>query len=198
MTLVLLVSVVVVTFAALRGGGTTALVVCRGSATTAATRGTTTTPVAPEALTPALGALPARLMARPDRLKLVPVFDLWARRCGVPVSLVEATCYWESGWQAEVVSVTGAVGVCQIEPATATTVRGLLSDTRLDPRTPADNIEMSAAYLRWLLDQTGGRQDLALAAYYQGLASVQRHGILAVSRPYVAGITALLHDYSWS
>ncbi len=57
---------------------------------------------------------------------------------------------------------------------------------------------MSAAYLRWLLDQTGGSRDLALAGYYQGITSVREHGILAVSEPYVAGITALLADYQWS
>jgi N-acetylmuramoyl-L-alanine amidase len=196
MTLVLLVSIVVVTLAAVRGGGTAEVVVCRGPAAATATGGSAVSTL--EASTPTPGALPARLMARPDRLRLLPVFDLWARRCGVPVPLVEATCYWESGWQARVVSVTGAVGVCQIEPSTATTVRSLLDDSRLDPRSPSDNIEMSAAYLRWLLDETGGRRDLALAAYYQGLASLQRHGILAVSRPYVAGIDALLQDYRWS
>ena len=57
---------------------------------------------------------------------------------------------------------------------------------------------MSAAYLRWLLDETGGSQDLTLAGYYQGLTSVREHGILTVSKPYVAGITALLNDYHWS
>jgi soluble lytic murein transglycosylase-like protein len=77
-------------------------------------------------------------------------------------------------------------------------VRRLLDNGTLDPRSSSDNIEMSAAYLRWLLDQTQGRQDLALAGYYQGITSVKEHGILAVSRPYVAGITALLRDYSWA
>ena len=66
--------------------------------------------------------------------------------------------------------------MCQIEPSAAETVRRLLDDANLDPRSPADNIEMSAAYLRWLLDETGGRQDLALAGYYQGLTSVAAHG----------------------
>ncbi len=144
------------------------------------------------------GSLPAPLVAQPARLGLVPVFHEWATICAVPVALVEATCWWESGWQDDVVSVTGAVGVCQIEPSAAQTVRGLLGDPDLDPRSPAENIEMSAAYLRWLLDETGGSQDLALAGYYQGLTSLRAHGILPVSRPYVAGVTALLHDYSWS
>jgi soluble lytic murein transglycosylase-like protein len=149
------------------------------------------------AVTAPTGALPPQLQGQPVRMRLLPFFERWAAACDVPPSLVEATCWWESGWQTGVVSDTGALGVCQIEPATAQTVRGLLDDQRLDPRSASDNIEMSAAYLRWLLDNTGGRRDLALAGYYQGLTSVQEHGILASSRPYVAGITALLHEYSW-
>ncbi len=191
---------------------TAVLIVCAGIVTTAALRSVSPSPVAalcPGARTatpteaPALvsdvrsGVLPAQLVAQPNRLDLVPVFDEWATICGVPAPLVEATCWWESGWQADAVSVTGAVGVCQIEPAAAQTIRGLLGDPALDPRAAADNIEMSAAYLRWLLDETGGSRDLALAGYYQGLTSVEEHGILAVSRPYVAGITALLRDYTW-
>jgi len=145
-----------------------------------------------------VGALPPKLVAQPTRLQLLPLFRRWASVCAVPASLIEATCWWESGWQENVRSVTGAIGVCQIEPDAAQTVRAILDDPSLDPHVPSDNIEMSAAYLRWLLDQTGGRRDLALAGYYQGPTSVREHGILAGSRPYVSGIDALLHDYSWS
>ena len=199
MTVVLVASTALVTAAALHGGSPTAVVsVCPGakaaSVTTAAlsTTALSTTPPAPA------GALPASLESQPVRLRLLPVFRRWATVCAVPVALVEATCWWESGWQQDVVSVTGAVGVCQIEPAAAETVRSLLDDDTLDPRLSSDNIEISAAYLRWLLDETGGRQDLTLAGYYQGLTSVRQHGILPVSRPYVVGITALLDDYHWS
>jgi len=195
MTAVLIVSMGVVTTAALRSRSPSAPgAVCAGARAQAAT-GTS----GPAVVTIAsAGSLPAQLVAQPVRLGLLPVFRRWASICGLPASLVEATCWWESGWQQDVVSVTGAVGVCQIEPAAAQTVRGLLDDSTLDPRSPSDNIEMSAAYLRWLLNETGGRQALALAGYYQGLTSVREHGILAESRPYVAGITALLRHYSWS
>jgi soluble lytic murein transglycosylase-like protein len=194
MTVVLVVSTALVTTAAWRGGGSPAAVisVCPGARTT------TMTSVAEGATPVAAGSLPAQLASQPDRLRLLPVFRQWASICGIPAALVEATCWWESGWQEGEVSVTGAVGVCQIEPAAAETVRGLLDDGSLDRGSSADNIEMSAAYLRWLLDETGGRQDLALAGYYQGLTSVKEHGILPVSRPYVTGITALLHTYTWS
>jgi soluble lytic murein transglycosylase-like protein len=194
MTVVLMGSTVVVTGEALHGGAPSAAVrVCPGAkATTVSTGVMSARPTVPD------GTLPPSLEAQPVRLRLLPVFRHWAAVCAVPVALVEATCWWESGWQQDVVSVTGAVGVCQIEPAAAQTVRVLLDDDALDPRTSSDNIEISAAYLRWLLDETQGRQDLTLAGYYQGLTSVRQHGILPVARPYVVGITALLDDYRWS
>jgi N-acetylmuramoyl-L-alanine amidase len=194
MTLVLVVSTALVTTAAFRiGTRPTVVSVCPGARTAAAVGAGV-----PAAVTtvPA-GSVPAQLVAQPGRLGLVPVFHQWATVCAVPAALVEATCWWESGWQEDAVSDTGAVGLCQIEPAAAETIRGLLHDPTLDPHSSSDNIEMSAAYLRWLLDETGGDRDLALAAYYQGLTSVEEHGVLAVSRPYVAGINALLRQYTW-
>jgi soluble lytic murein transglycosylase-like protein len=194
MTLVLMVSLGLVTGAALDSGSpSSAVTVCPGSAGAGVM--VTNTPATTNVTA---GTLPPALVDQPTRLGLLPEFRLWASVCALPAALVEATCWWESGWQEDAVSVTGAVGLCQIEPAAAQTVRGLLDDDALDPRTSSDNIEMSSAYLRWLLDETGGRQDLALAAYYQGLTSVREHGILAGSRPYVAGITALLRRYRWS
>jgi soluble lytic murein transglycosylase-like protein len=194
MTAVLILSTGIVTAAALDGGSSpSAVPVCPGARADHATTG-----LASVVTTVPTGVLPPALVAQASRLRLVPVFERWASVCGLPVALVEATCWWESGWQEDAVSVTGAVGVCQIEPSAAKTVRELLDDQTLDPHVSSDNIEMSAAYLRWLLDQMGGRQDLALAGYYQGPTSVKEHGILAGSRPYVTGITALLHEYSWS
>jgi soluble lytic murein transglycosylase-like protein len=191
MTLVLVVSTALVTATAFKSGTRpTVASVCPGARTVAAVG------AGVPATVPA-GAVPAQLVAQPGRLGLVPVFHQWASVCAVPAALVEATCWWESGWQEDAVSDTGAVGLCQIEPAAAKTIRGLLDDPSLDPRSSSDNIEMSTAYLRWLLDETGGDRDLALAAYYQGLSSVEEYGVLAVSRPYVAGINALLRHYTW-
>jgi soluble lytic murein transglycosylase-like protein len=56
---------------------------------------------------------------------------------------------------------------------------------------PEHNIRMSARFLRYLLDQTGGRADTALAAYYQGLRSVRERGIFGETRQYVATIMAV-------
>lgn len=145
--------------------------------------------VAPAPAATGSGGFPRRLLDHPRRLALQPLFARWAAAQGVPVTLLEALCWWESGWQAGAQSPTGAYGIGQLEPQTLTFIRKvLLPGAALDPRSASDNIEMAAAYLRWLLDQTGQRPDVALASYYQGLSSVQRHGILPSTRPYVDGI----------
>jgi soluble lytic murein transglycosylase-like protein len=53
-----------------------------------------------------------------------------------------------------------------------------------------DNIRMSARFLRFLLDGTGGDPTRTLAAYYQGLRSVRTGPILAETKQYVATVLA--------
>lgn len=134
---------------------------------------------------------PALLQARPERLALEPTFDKWASAYGVPADLLKALAWMESGWQNSVVSSAQAVGVGQLTPATVDFVSGQLIGTPLDPRVPDQNIRMSARYIRYLMDQTGGDVRSTLAAYFQGLGSVRRGGILAVSRWYTDSILAL-------
>jgi soluble lytic murein transglycosylase-like protein len=136
--------------------------------------------------------LPAGLQSRPERLALMPHFDKWARAYGVPADLLKATAWVESGWQSRKVSWTGAVGIGQLMPDTVAFVSSVLlrSPSALDVRTPEHNIRMSARFLRYLLDQTGGRADQALAAYYQGLRSVRERGVLPETRQYVATVLA--------
>jgi N-acetylmuramoyl-L-alanine amidase len=140
--------------------------------------------------------LPAALLAHPTRLALVPTFHRWATAYGVPTSLLEAMCWWESGWQMNVVSSTGAVGVGQLEPSTVRSLRVTLGDQTLSSTNPSDNIEMAAAYLQELLAQTGGNQGLALAGYYQGLVSVRHRGMMPSTAQYVHGILASVPAFS--
>jgi len=136
-------------------------------------------------------SLPAALLAHPNRLALLPVFKEAAAAAGVPASLLEAMCWWESGWQADVVSPTGAVGLCQIEPATAGFIQSvLLHGAKLDSLVTSQNIELAAAYLGYLLQQTGGKEQLALGAYYAGLSAVLKNGLSPATENYVTGITA--------
>ena len=135
--------------------------------------------------------LPSRLLAHPDRLALTPRFDHWAGVYGVPPDLLKGLAWYESGWQNQVVSKTGAVGVGQLEPFTSDFVaRQLLNTPGLDPKKVDDNIRMSARFLRFLLDRTGGAPGLALAAYYQGLKMTQQNKFFDDTKTYVAGVTA--------
>jgi LysM repeat protein len=136
-------------------------------------------------------SLPTQLAANPGRLVAQPDFLQSAYEYGVPADLLEALCWWESGWQNTVVSVTGAIGICQVEPATATFVNTVLyPGQNLDVDTMAGNIAIGAAYLAYLLQAAGGDENVAVAAYYQGLASVEQQGMLPTTSQYVAGILA--------
>jgi soluble lytic murein transglycosylase-like protein len=133
---------------------------------------------------------PPELRARTDRLQLAPRFDHWAAVYGVPADLMKAMTWYESGWQNHVVSSTGARGIGQLMPATVVFINTQLLHGRFDPTRPDDNIRMSTRFMRFLLDSTRGRTELALAAYYQGLTSTLQGRILGETRRYVAGVLA--------
>ncbi len=166
--------------------------------TPASSSSTTTTAPATRSETDgtAAGGLPSTLVDDPTKLALEPIFSYWAGRFGLPSSLLEAMCWWESGWQSGVTSVTGAQGIGQLEPATVSAMQSQVGTWSLDPYTAADNIEMAAAYLHDLMVDTGGTPGMALASYYQGLASVEKIGPLASTKQYVSGIEAYTTDFS--
>jgi soluble lytic murein transglycosylase-like protein len=140
--------------------------------------------------------LPAALLAHPARLALRPTFRSWARAYGVPAELVEALTWMESGWQSQVVSATGAIGIGQLEPYTVTFICQQLLHTSLDPRNAAQNIRMTTAFLHNLLVETGGNVPLAIGAYYQGLASMQQRGPLPWTRVYIADVLGLTKSFA--
>lgn len=134
---------------------------------------------------------PEELRRQPARRALSSRFDAAARKHGVPADLLKAVAWQESGWQNDKVSSTKALGIGQLMPDTVTFVNERLLGARLDPRRPEQNIEMSARFLRYLLDSTGGDVALAVGSYYQGLTSVRRDGTLRVTDKYVSNVLAL-------
>lgn len=91
---------------------------------------------------------------------------------GVNPSLIKAMAYQESGWQQDVVSSAGAIGVMQVMPGTARWVnKVLLGGTSLNVRNANDNIRMGVSYMRYLLSIMP-TQEQALAAYYSGPGNV--------------------------
>lgn len=141
---------------------------------------------------PKAGGFPATLRRSPDRLALVPYFQRWATANALPVDLLMAMTWLESGWQNQLVSSKGAVGIGQLMPGTSEFVRTqLIGQPGLDPRIPEHNIRISARYLRWLLLRSHGDVRLALASYYQGPHSVATRGVWGQTALYVDAVLAL-------
>src|SRR5579884_3285856 len=110
---------------------------------------------------------------------------------GVPAPLAQAIGWQESGWNNDVVSVDGAVGVMQILPGTWNWIqRTLTAGTPLSPYSAADNVRGGSLLLHSLLAATGS-DSMAAAAYYQGLSSVQEHGMYADTQQYVNDVMSL-------
>ena len=93
-----------------------------------------------------------------------------ANRYGVPVKLVSAVIRAESGFNARAVSRTGAQGLMQLMPNTAS-ILGVRNS--FDPK---ENIDGGVRHLRGLLDRFPNRLPLAIAAYNAGEKAVTQYG----------------------
>jgi soluble lytic murein transglycosylase-like protein len=122
---------------------------------------------------------------------LIPSFQRWAAEYGLDPGLLMSLAWLESGWQNGVVSSAGAMGVGQLLPDTVDFLTTQVMRTRLDPADPDSNIRMSARYLKWLLDNTGGDVPTALAGYYQGLRAVNERGVLPESAVYASTVLTI-------
>jgi N-acetylmuramoyl-L-alanine amidase len=147
--------------------------------------------ITPSGPAPARTIVPqAAPMASPGRLSAGQVGSLAAAQ-GAPSSLASAIAWQESGFNNAMVSGANARGIMQVMPGTWSWVQANLSSTQLDPSSPTDNVKAGSLYLAHLLRQTGGDPAMAAAAYYQGLDSVRRIGMLPETRRYVANVLAL-------
>lgn len=154
---------------------------------------------APVVSNPAAGynSLPGRLQSNPDRLQLIPSFERWSAHYGVPTDLLMAMAYRESGWQNDVVSSKGAIGVGQLMPATSVWVADHLIGVDLDPKVADDNIRMSARFLDWLIGYMGS-EEAAVAGYYQGPNSVRAIGYYDDTQAYVTNIAQIRRFFAKS
>ena len=114
----------------------------------------------------------------------------WARVYGVDPGLVRALAWMESGYHPGLVSSSGARGVLQVLPSTKQYVETVLLGRRV-PWTVSGGIHVGVVYLRQLLREFNGSERLALAAWYQGPASVRRHGVSRGTRAFIADVLAL-------
>jgi hypothetical protein len=112
-----------------------------------------------------------------------------ALRWNVPMNLLAAQLYAESGFNPFARSPAGAEGIAQFMPGTADAY-GLAN-----PYDPVAAINAQAHLMSDLLRSFGGKVALALAAYNAGAGAVQRYGGIppfAETRAYVAKILGLL------
>jgi N-acetylmuramoyl-L-alanine amidase len=90
---------------------------------------------------------------------------------GVDPTLVKSVAYLESGWQQDVVSEAGAIGVMQVMPATARYVNRSLGGGNLNVRKADDNVHLGVMYLKHVIGSMGSEKK-GLAAYYSGPGNV--------------------------
>ncbi|MDQ2689325.1 MAG: LysM peptidoglycan-binding domain-containing protein [Chloroflexota bacterium] len=140
---------------------------------------------APPTLPPSMAALVA---GRADVRQMI-VEE--AAQFGVPAPFALAVAWQESGWQQGVVSHAGAIGVMQLMPATVDWVAQAMLGTPVNAHDTRQNVRAGVRLLAHYLARYGGNRELVLAAYYQGQSAVDRHGIYAVSRPYIASVLVL-------
>ena len=111
---------------------------------------------------------------------------------GVPASLAAAIAWQESGFNNDLVSSADARGVMQILPGTWQWIQQSLdSGAPLAPASAADNVRGGVLLLHSLLNSTGGDPAMAAAGYFQGLPSVQQHGLYPETQQYVNSVLAL-------
>ena len=141
-------------------------------------------PVGARLRSPAARRLPA------SRDTVRAAIDRWARFYGVDPKLARALAWMESGFQQDVVSSVGAIGVMQLLPETWEFVDTVLLGFAT-PRTYYGNVQAGVRYLRWQLDYFGGNVRLALAGWYQGARAVGEVGLYDDTKLFVRVVLAL-------
>jgi hypothetical protein len=116
--------------------------------------------------------------------------DYWSRVYGIDPALARALAWMESGFQQEVISSVGAIGVMQLLPETWEFVDLVLLGVRT-PRNYQGNVRAGVRYLRWQLDEFGGDRRLALAGWYQGARAVRERGLYDDTKEFVRIVLAL-------
>lgn len=114
-----------------------------------------------------------------------------ANQYGVDPALALAVANKESGFNQNALSSAGAIGVFQLEPATA-------SDLGVNSNDLTSNVIGGVKYLSQLLVRYGGDTSLALAAYNAGMGNVDKYGGIPPfpeTQSYVASIMTAIPGF---
>ncbi|MFN3217512.1 MAG: transglycosylase SLT domain-containing protein [Acidimicrobiales bacterium] len=126
----------------------------------------------------------------PDLAALEPVFDRWADHFGVPRDLLKALAWVESGWNNDTRSAGGGIGIGRLQPLRAQYLAEHVAGMALDPAVAVDNIALTAAQLRVLLDDTPDVRS-AVAAHRQGITDTRLSGVDPMLDGYVEAVLTL-------
>nr|MDT0659633.1 lytic transglycosylase domain-containing protein [Micromonospora sp. DSM 115978] len=133
----------------------------------------------------------------------------------VPLELVKAVAWQESGWQSNIVACDGGIGLMQVMPATAEWIN-LIFEESYDINDYRDNAPLGANYLAWLIKFFGDSYfdrtyqvsaadcasstdhcllNLVIAAYNYGPYAVDTDQGLVIPNPqYVRNVRALMTE----
>lgn len=121
------------------------------------------------------------------------LIEEYSAKNGLDSAFVKAVIKQESGFQPQVTSHCGAMGLMQLMPATADSL-GVK-----DAYDPEQNIAGGTKYLKGLLDRFGGNKSLALAAYNAGPNAVAKYNGIPPykeTQNYVKNIMSMYQKYS--
>jgi LysM repeat protein len=122
----------------------------------------------------------------PSRTRTKAMIVATAQRHRVDPRLALAISWQESGWNQRQVSVANAIGAMQVIPSSGVWASDLVG-RRLDLLAAQDNVTAGVVILR-SLTRSARTQEEAIAGYYQGLASVRKHGMYPDTKQYVKSI----------
>lgn len=116
-----------------------------------------------------------------------------AVRYHLPLNLLLAIAWQESGWTQHVIARDGGIGVMQIMPYTAQAINAGTGIHR-DPYKLWDNLNMGATYLSWLWQNFHGNLVDVISAYNEGGWNVMHIGIF--NWRYVDSVLYLMRVYA--
>jgi LysM repeat protein len=117
-----------------------------------------------------------------------------AQADGLDVGLVKAIAWQESGWQM-VTAADGGMGIMQLMPDSVDWVSNTLLGTPIDPYNPTDNVKAGVTMLSYYLNYFGD-ETRAIAAYHQGMTSLETVGILPETQGYIDNVLALQQQFN--
>ncbi len=130
--------------------------------------------------------------------KLEKLADKAASKYDLNPYLFRALVTHESRWNVDAVSPQNAIGLTQVQPATAAEICDLEAEELFNPE---KNLDCGAKYFSELLEEFGS-VELALCAYNAGPNRVKRHGKCpadySVTQEYIQTVTETWRETLWS